>query len=126
MNKCVNLYADQGIEISGRKLCTGEKVTLTYSGLLASSGADKVFARYGYGDSWDEQEQKEMSACNDGFEADIYLKVPGSLNICFRDSAGNWDNNSSENYSFKISAKKTAGKSTGRSTGRSRKKVPTV
>jgi hypothetical protein len=116
--KCVDPYTHQGIEISGRKLCAGEKVTLTYSGLLASSGADKVFVHYGYGDSWDKQEQKEMSACKDGFEADIDLKVPGSLNICFRDSAGNWDNNSNINYSFKISAKKT--------TRGSRKKTPTV
>jgi hypothetical protein len=37
--------------------------------------------------------------------------MPGTLKVCFKDSANNWDNNSYENYSFKVYAKKGAGKS---------------
>lgn len=110
MAKCVDLYADQGIEMSGKKISAGEKITLAYRGLLALSGADRVFAHYGYGDSWDESELKEMTPASDGFAADIELKKPGSLHVCFRDSACNWDNNSNENYTFAVSAKKSAGR----------------
>ena len=110
MSKCENPYAGKGVEITGKKLCAGEKVRLTYSGILAVSGADRVFAHYGYGDSWDDSELVEMTSSGDGFQTEIELMVPGSLNVCFRDSAGNWDNNANENYTFKIPAKKSAGK----------------
>ncbi len=108
LNKGINLYADKGIEVSGEKMYAGQKVTLAYRGLLAASGADRVFVHYGYGDSWDSSELVEMDSCDGGFKADINLTMPGTLNICFKDSAGNWDNNSNDNYSFKILAKRTA------------------
>lgn len=107
MNKCVDLYADKGIEISCRKMYAGQKINLTYRGLLVSSGADRVFVHYGYGDFWDSSETQEMTSCDIGFKAEIDLKMPGSLNICFKDSAGNWDNNSNDNYTFDVHAKKT-------------------
>ncbi len=110
MNKCENLYTGQGIEVAGKKICTGEEIRLIYKGLLAASGADRVFVHYGYGDSWTDSELKEMTLSGDGFETELGLKMSGSLNICFRDSAGNWDNNANENYTFKVSAKKPAGK----------------
>lgn len=110
-NKSINLYAENGIELSSQKIRAGDVLTLTYSGLLASSGADRVFIHYGYGDSWEEPKTEEMVKDNGRFKARIELKKPGSLNICFKDSANNWDNNSSANYCFKVSAKRTARKS---------------
>jgi hypothetical protein len=110
LNKCVNPYAGQGIEVNGRKMCAGEKISLTYNGLLAVSGADRIFAHYGYGDCWECPEYREMTSSDGGFEAEIDLKIPGRLNICFKDSADNWDNNAGANYSFDISAKRSAGR----------------
>jgi hypothetical protein len=108
--KLENPYADQGIEVKGKKLSTGEKVSLIYSGLLAASGADRVFAHFGYGDAWECSELVEMTNNESGFETVIDLKMPGRLNICFKDSADNWDNNSNANYTFDISAKRAAGR----------------
>lgn len=110
-NKSLNLYADKGIELSNQKIRTGDVLTLTYSGLLAASGADRVFIHYGYGDSWDELKTEEMINDNGRFTARIELKKAGSLNVCFKDSANNWDNNSNENYCFKVSARRTVRKS---------------
>ena len=108
MNKGIDLYAGKGIEVSNEKMYAGQKVTLTYSGLLAASGADRIFIHYGYGDSWESSEFAEMENLGDRFKAEINLTMPGILNICFKDSAGNWDNNSNDNYSFKILAKRTS------------------
>jgi hypothetical protein len=108
LNKCVNPYAGQGIEVTGKKMCAGERINLVYSGLLAASGADRVFVHYGYGDAWDSPELREMTGCGGRFETVIELKTPGRLNVCFKDSAGNWDNNTNRNYTFSIRAKRSA------------------
>lgn len=111
LNKGTKLYIGKSIEMSSQKVYANERITLIYSGMLALSGADRIVAHYGYGDTWEEREYTEMT-CRDGvFEAEISLKMPGSLHICFKDSAGNWDNNSCENYSIRVLSKKTAGKS---------------
>ncbi len=109
--KSLNLYTDNGIEVLNQKIQAGVRLELVYSGLLAASGADRVFMHYGYGESWDGKETAEMIKSSGSFTAEIELKMPGRLNICFKDSANNWDNNSSENYCFKVSKKRAARKS---------------
>ncbi len=110
MKKIENPYTSQGIEVNGKKMTAGEKISITYSGLLAASGADRVFAHYGYGDAWEDAELVEMTSCDGGFETQIELKMPGRLNLCFKDSAENWDNNSNANYTFDIAAKRAGGR----------------
>ena len=99
-------YLSNGVTISPAIPRPGDSVGITYSGLLAQNGADQVTAKIGFDSSWDNTTEIEMSKTPAGF----YTAVPiypnyTTLNVCFRDTAGNWDNNSGENYSFLLSKK---------------------
>lgn len=107
MAKTKQLYEDNGVEVSKTPISVGDEVTLLYSGLLAKSGAEMVYAHIGYGDNWEEKAFIPMQKDNDVFKATIKVNHPDSLNIAFKDSGENWDNNSHSNYSFKV-AKKAA------------------
>ena len=110
MNSSKEPYSDNGIFLLQSKLYAKEKVKLIYKGLLVESGADRVYVYTGYGEEWAEEEYIEMEPAQDGFTANIVAKVPGILNICFKDSANNWDNNSGQNYTFQVMSKKVSGK----------------
>jgi len=99
------LYADNGVELSKSTISVGDEVTLFYSGLLAKCGADSVYAHIGYGDNWEFKEYIPMEKVEDVFRATIKISHPDTLNIAFKDSIDNWDNNSYQNYSFNISTK---------------------
>ncbi len=83
----------------------GDEIKLTYDGLLTKSGAKEVFAVVGFGDnkSWDNVSTYPMSSTNQhAYELSIPVKENGQLNVAFKDSANNWDNNSGKNYTFYI------------------------
>ena len=84
---------------------TKDSISLTYNGLLARSGADSVYAVCGYGNSWTDQNVIKMSRTGQGFQATIPAKDP-LVNIAFKDSANNWDNNNGQNYTFNVTAAK--------------------
>lgn len=44
----------------------------------------------------------------DTFKAVFKILLTGSLNVAFKDSAENWDNNSGQNYSFSVGKKQKA------------------
>lgn len=110
MSSSAQQYADNGLILSKASLTVGDEIVITYSGLLAGSGADQVIAHVGYGENWDGKEFILMENEGGVFKASYKVLSPGILNISFKDSANNWDNNSSNNYSFKVSekVKKTA------------------
>jgi len=111
MSNKIQPYIENGVTISKLPVNVGDEVTLTYDGLLVRSGADKIFAYVGYGDGWEEKGFIPMSYEFDVFKAAFKVLLTGKLNIAFKDSADNWDNNSAENYTFKVSRKqKTAAK----------------
>lgn len=88
-------YSKNGINVDKEK----KEIRVTYNGLLAQSGADKVYAVCGYGSKWSKQAIHEMRKTINGFET----KFPTDekvVNVAFKDSANNWDNNSGRNYSF--------------------------
>lgn len=92
-----NEYKKNGIEVNNKL----KSVKITYDGLLSKSGADKVYAFYGYDDMWSNQDVQEMHRGTNGFEAIIPTgKNNHCVNVAFKDSANNWDNNSNRNYSF--------------------------
>ncbi|HOM01987.1 MAG TPA: carbohydrate-binding protein [Acetivibrio sp.] len=105
MAKTKQVYADNGVEISKTSLGVGDEVTLYYKGLLAQSGADAIFAHIGYGENWEDKTFIPMERENDVFKATIKIDHADDLNIAFKDSGDNWDNNSWANYSFKVSKK---------------------
>ena len=77
---------------------------LAYNGLLFKSGATEVYAHVGYGRKWENTQDYKMTKTDEGFEATIPIRQhAGLLNVCFKDSANNWDNNAGANYSFLIS-----------------------
>ncbi len=103
-------YDANGVAISKSPIYVGDEVTITYDGLLAKSGADKVFAYIGYGEAWEEKGFIPMTYEFDVFKATFKVLAEGNLNIAFKDSAENWDNNSTENYIYKVAKKQRAEK----------------
>ncbi|HOV27276.1 MAG TPA: carbohydrate-binding protein [Pseudobacteroides sp.] len=83
----------------------GDNIKVTYDGLLAKNGAKEVYAVVGFGDnkSWENISTYPMHTTNQHiFELSIPVKENGQLNVAFKDSANNWDNNSGKNYTFYI------------------------
>lgn len=84
------------------KLVENAKVKISYTGKLFEENAETVFLHYGYGLQWDNVSEVEMTRTELGFQAEIELLSSDSLNLCFRTSNNEWDNNNTENYSFPI------------------------
>lgn len=98
-----NQYIANGITLSPETPTAGESVRVIYNGLLAKSGASDLLAHVGFGNQWDSSFDYRMVKTVTGFEATI--QVPDNtknLNVCFKDCANNWDNNSGRNYSFEV------------------------
>lgn len=105
MRSSTQPYADNGVILSKSSLNVGEEVLFSYTGLLAQSGADQIFVHIGYGESWQEKAFVPMENDNGVFKAAVKAVLPGTLNFSFKDSANNWDNNSSSDYSIIVSEK---------------------
>ncbi|MCX7708647.1 MAG: carbohydrate-binding protein [Clostridia bacterium] len=103
-------YTENGVVLSKASLNVGDEITVTYDGLLAKCGADKVFAYVGYGEEWEEKGFIPMTYEFDTFKATFKVLMDGSMNLAFKDSAENWDNNAGENYTFKVGKKQKAAK----------------
>lgn len=97
-----NKYVTNGVSVTPKEITVGDKVRVTYDGLLSKSGAVDVFARIGYGTKWEDTAEFKMSKTAAGFEATIPVIKSLPLNVCFKDSADNWDNNSGKNYTFDV------------------------
>lgn len=95
-------YMRNGVTIQPAIPTVGENITVVYDGLLSKSGASHVFARVGFGNNWDNEFDYPLAKTDTGFEATIPVLKSDTLNICFKDCANNWDNNSGMNYSFDI------------------------
>jgi len=79
----------------------GEKVSITYKGLLAQDGADYVWLHYGY-DNWQNISTREMEKQGGNFNCKINAEGRRSVDFCFKDSADHWDNNTGKNWSCTI------------------------
>jgi len=91
-----------GVVASPYPVNTGENLSIIYNGLLAQSGADRVFLHVGYGPTtaWTNPHDVEMMKTARGFETTIKVDRPDRINFCFKDSAANWDNNNGLNWSI--------------------------
>lgn len=96
----IQSYSKSGV--SFEKLSEAQ-AEVSYSGLLAKSGAQEVHGVYGFGSNqnWEGistlQFKKEGE---DSYKALIPIEQGKNINIAFKDSAENWDNNSGMNYTF--------------------------
>lgn len=103
--KKINIYKDNGIKLTPCTLTVGKNIKLTYSGLLVKCGAQEVYARIGYGSTFNNMNDWKMNRSRSGFELMFPIEQSENVYVCFRDSLNNWDNNSGNNYVFSISKK---------------------
>jgi len=94
------LYTTNGLTINPSSFTSGDKIKLTYTGLLSQCGAEEIFAHIGWGETWDDVNDIKMSKTKSGFTATIKIDKSAVLNVCFKDSMNNWDNNNGSNYSI--------------------------
>ncbi|MDR3561703.1 MAG: carbohydrate-binding protein [Negativicutes bacterium] len=95
-------YAGNGVALSPAVPAKGETARVVYKGLLADSGADRVYVHVGFGDDWKKTADYRMIRTEQGFEAAIPVTTANTMNLCFKDNANNWDNNAGDNYSFHV------------------------
>ena len=84
------------------KLVENSKVKISYTGKLFEENSGSVYLHYGYGINWDNISDVEMTKSELGYQAEIELMSSDSLNLCFRNSNNEWDNNNGQNYIFPL------------------------
>jgi len=95
-----NNYKSNGITIKPATFSVGDKIKLTYTGLLSECGAEEIFAHIGWGEAWENLNDIKMSKTKSGFTATISVESMNQLNLCFKDAMNNWDNNNGSNYTI--------------------------
>lgn len=101
-----HITTEQGVQITPDKVKQNSVIEVSYSGLLAQSGADEVYVHCGSSEMFEWQDVQDVKMTrqgNNSFSANVLVQEGKAFNVCFRDSSNNWDNNSGANYSFKIS-----------------------
>lgn len=95
---------DTRVDVQPDKINAGSKVRINYNGLLAKSGAEKIYLHAGIskGKDWRNVRDIEMHHSGEGWTTELEVKNADKLNFCFKDSANNWDNNNGHNWSYKI------------------------
>ena len=84
------------------KLIENNTVKISYTGKLFQDNSEEVFAHYGFGTNWDNLNEVKMEKTELGFQVEIELNSSDTLNLCFRNSNNEWDNNDGQNYIFPI------------------------
>ena len=84
------------------KLIENNTVKISYTGKLFQDNSEEVFAHYGFGTNWDNLNEVKMEKTELGFQVEIELISSDTLNLCFRNSNNEWDNNDGQNYIFPI------------------------
>ena len=84
------------------KLLQNSTVKISYTGVLFENNSEEVYIHYGYGLNWDNVNEIKMNKTELGFQAEINLPESNQLNLCFRNSLDEWDNNQNSNYIFEI------------------------
>ncbi len=93
-----------GVNVYPTPITLGDHITVVYEGLLHNSGAEEIYLHMGYGphEKWHDVRELKMKRTGRGWEQTFEVKDPTRLNLCFRDNAYNWDNNSGHNWSYEI------------------------
>ena len=86
------------IYINKDKIREDEDFVILYKGFLFSNNlTNDVYVSYGYGDTWENKDEKKMKPSTFGYLATIDVGSGDNLQFVFRDNQGNWDNNNSQN-----------------------------
>ena len=84
------------------KLIENSTIKISYTGKLFQNNSEEVFVHYGFGNNWDNLNEIKMEKTELGFQAEIELVSDDTLNLCFRNTNNEWDNNDGQNYIFPI------------------------
>ena len=93
-----------------------DNVHIYYNGLLPKSGASEIYAHFTFDQDWSRVKDAKMTKYNHlgpnaqslddailTFHTDVQIPpYAKTLDICFKDSANHWDNNSGYNYSIQL------------------------
>ena len=90
------------------KLTPNSKIKISYTGKFFQEKSEKVFIRYGFGDSWENLVESEMILSELGFQIEIELLDSTTFNFCLKNDKDEWDNNNGENYVFTIEHPETS------------------
>lgn len=90
------------------KLTPNSIVKISYTGKFFQDKSEKVFIRYGFGESWEDLVEEEMKPSELGFQIEIKLIDSTTFNFCFKNEKDEWDNNNGQNYVFSIEHPETA------------------
>ena len=74
-----NNYKSNGITIKPATFSVGDKIKLTYTGLLSECGAEEIFAHIGWGEAWENLNDIKMSKTKSGFTATISVDSMSQL-----------------------------------------------
>lgn len=84
------------------KLVENQVVKISYTGQFFQDGSNEVCLHYGFGLLWENLGEIKMEKTDLGFQAELTLMSADTLNFCFKNELGCWDNNNNCNYSFPI------------------------
>ncbi len=92
-------YNENGVSLTK---VSDNTATVKYDGLLAKSGAEDVYTVVGFGSNnqWEDVQTIRMNRFGNSFHADVSIRHDRGVNLAFKDSAENWDNNCGMNYTF--------------------------
>ena len=94
---------DDRVQVDPEPIKPGDTTKIRYNGLLAKSGADRVFLHFGV-DGWKKAATVPMERIGDRFEAEIKTTASvRNVDFCFKDSADHWDNNNGLNWRVGVS-----------------------
>ena len=85
------------------KIVEGATVKISYVGHLFQNDSKDVYLHYGYGENWNNIGEIKAEKTDLGYQAEI--KIPygyDTLNLCYKNDAGEWDNNCGNNYIFDV------------------------
>ena len=94
------------------KLVENSKVKISYTGKFFQDNSEKVFFHYGFGENWDNVKDIVMEKTELGFQTEIELISSETLNFCFFNENGEWDNNYNKNSKTFVYKKQKTTKST--------------
>ena len=85
------------------KLIENSVVKISYTGKFFQDNSNtELYIHYGFGLLWENVNEIKMEKTELGYQALIYLNGQDSLNFCFKNGKGEWDNNEGKNYVFEI------------------------
>ena len=88
------------------KLVQNTTVKISYTGKFFFFFSEETHIHYGFGENWEGLSDVPMEKTDLGFQCEIELLGNYStLNLCFKNENGEWDNNDNTNYIFDIEKK---------------------